>query len=518
MRSVSLTRRALVAASALVVVATGWVALGSGIPAGASTAGTLGGEGGDAIGPVILKLMKDDTAGLAPDSGSYTNVDLDQGIADFVGSAPNTFNADFAVTERPLTSAEAATAKTNGRSFAYVPIAAVPVALMTVVPNGSSSISTTISPGQYCQHIPLSLTQLDGIFGSPPYAGWGDSNLSCTAPPNTPADAVHFAPWANADPTMENEALMSLLDSTAASKQSFTAGLTAAQTAGQATTADPTATEHWPFSGTTITGGDEATLETVVGLDSRTGAPSTLVARLKLGAIMPIANDWTGDPLGVEWNLPTAAVQNTPTPTSAPFVIPSAASALAAEKQATLASTADPTTNNLVQFDTTDTPDPTAYNPNLMLESYLVVPLNGLPGDKALALAQFIRFAVGGTGQSDITNLGVAPATTAMVKADLVVAQQLDAEAAADPTSSSSTTTSTTAASSTSTTAAAAGTSGTSTAGNTGAGVSTGASSTGGGGLAVTGSDVIPLVAVGLAFVVCGEVARQLLRRRRARS
>ena len=33
------------------------------------------------------------------------------------------------VSERPLTSAEAATATANGRSFAYVPFAATPVAL-----------------------------------------------------------------------------------------------------------------------------------------------------------------------------------------------------------------------------------------------------------------------------------------------------------------------------------------------------------------------------------------------------
>lgn len=525
MRTLSQGRRVVVAVAAFVIVAASWLVPAGGGPVGAATPGSLSGEGGDAIGPVISKLLKDDTAGLAPDNGSYLNADIDQGIADFVGSAPNTFGTDFAVTERPLTSDEAAMAKANGRSFAYVPIAGVPVALMTVVPNSNYTSGTTIDPAQYCQHIPLDLDQLDGIYTgvgvTPNYTGWSDHRLSCTSSPSTPAGTAPFVLWANADPTMENVALMSLLDSTSASKQAFTAGLTNLKSLAQASTSDPTPSEHWPFASVTTTGGDQITLGTVVGLDGLTGAPSTLVSQIKFGAIMPIANDWTGDPLGVEWNLPTAAVQNAapsttdPTP---PFVIPSAASALAAEKQATLASTSDPTTNNLVKFDTTDTPDPTAYNPFLMLESYLVVPLKGLPADKALALAQFIRFAVGGTGQSDITNLGVAPATSAMVKADLVVAQQLDAEAAADPGSSSSTTTSTTSSSSsTSTTAATAGTSGTSGSGATGTGVSTGASSTGGG-LAVTGSDVIPLVAVGLAFVLCGEVARQVLRRRKARA
>ena len=71
-----------------------------------------------------------------------------------------------------------------------------------------------------------------------------------------------------------------------------------------------------------------------------------------------------------------------------------------------------------------------------MLESYLVVPTNGLPTDKATALAQFIRFIVGGTGQADIESLGAAPATKAMMTADLAVAQQLNAEAATATTSS----------------------------------------------------------------------------------
>ena len=43
---------------------------------------------------------------------------------------------------------------------------------------------------------------------------------------------------------------------------------------------------------------------------------------------MPVASDWTGDPLGVSWNLPTAAVQNA----AGDYVAPSAGAAQAAEK------------------------------------------------------------------------------------------------------------------------------------------------------------------------------------------
>jgi ABC-type phosphate transport system substrate-binding protein len=467
------------------------------------------------MGPVMVKLLHDDATDLDPDTGSYTNVDLDQGIADFVGTAPGTFAADFAVAERPLTTAEASTAASNGRSFAYVPFAAVPVALVTLVPNSTYTGSTTITPSQFCQHIPLTLDQLDGIYGSvsPPYVNWGDSRLSCTSPPNTPADAVGFGRYASLDPAMETYALMSLLDSTTASQAAFTAGLTAAQTAGQSTTSNPTPSEHWPYSGTAVPGGDQFTLEKLIALDPQTSRPSSTASQLSLGAILPIASDWTGDPLGVTWDLPTAAVQNA----ASQFVAPSAAAAEAAENDATLAATSDPTTNNLVTFNASAS-DMTAYNNYLMLESYLVVPTNGLPADKALALAQFIRFAVGGVGQADITALGAAPATTAMVKADLAVAQELDAEAASAPDTTSTTTT--TASTSTSTTAATS-TSGSGASGTSATGTSPSSASTDGstsGGLAVTGSDPVPLIELGFGFLVCGELARQILRRRRART
>jgi len=351
---------------------------------------------------------------------------------------------------------------------------------------------------------------LDGIYGSvsPEYSNWADSRLSCTASPSTTADAVPFGRFGNLDPTMENYALMSLLDSTTASQATFGAGLASAQQGGNAATSDPTASEHWPYSGTAVAGGDEATLGRVVGLDSRTAEPSSQASLIALGAIMPIASEWTGDPLGVTWDLPTAAVQNA----AEDFVVPSAAAAAAAETDATLASTSDPTTDNLVTFNASTT-DAAAYNNYLMMESYLVVPTNGLSADKAQALAQFIRFAVGSKGQADITALGGAPATPQMVTADLAVAQELDAEAASAPATTSSTTTTTTAAtgSSTSATTGGASTSGSSTT----ASLASSGDSTSGGVLADTGDDPGRLLGLGVALLVCGEVARRVLRRRK---
>jgi len=512
----SLARRTCSAGLAALVIAGAWTVPSHWSADAATTKGTLVGEGGDAITPIMLKFLRDDTAGLAPDFGSYTNVDIDQGIADFVGTSPGTFGTDFAVTERPLTTAEAAAAKANGRSFAYVPIAAIPVALMTLVPSSSYQGASTIAMSDLCQHIPLSLDQLDGIYGAPPYSGWNDSRLSCTAPPNTPAETYSFGLWANLDPTMENSALMSLLDSTTASEAAFKAGLTAAQTGGQASTNDPTASEHWPYA-KSVPGGDETTFGKLIGLD-RAGVPSTQAALIQLGAIMPVADVWTGEPLGVRWDLPTAAVQNA----AGDFVVPSADAAKAAEADATYTPTASPTTSpvtfnaNTTDPCNTNTTVPCAYNNFLMLESYLLVPTNGLPADKALALAQFIRFAVGSTGQADITSLGAAGATPAMVSADLAVAQQLDAEAAtASSSSSTSTTTTTTSTTTNGTLAASATGTGSSSTGSTPA--STGNTGSTAGALAVTGDDPLPLFALGFAFLTSGEAARRLLRRRKAK-
>jgi ABC-type phosphate transport system substrate-binding protein len=495
-------RRMALAVGGVVLMASVGLAVPSG-PAHAASppADTVLGEGGGALVPVMDKLLHDDGAALSPEFGSYTDVDNDAAIADFVGTAPNTFGADFAVTERKLTDAEAAKAKANGRSFAYVPFAAAPVAVVTLVPNNTYSGSPIINSTQYCQHIPLTLTQLSDIFGfdaSSPLLNWGDARIQCSTP-GTTADAVPISLWANLDPTMENFQMMSYLDSTPASKATFLAGLQNAQTGGTALTVDPTPSEVWPYSKPTIPGGDESLLGKVVAINSQTNAPSTQASLLALGAAVPVSADWTGAPLGVTWDLPTAAIQND----QGSFVAPTAAAATASEADATLAATADPTTNNLVTFNSSTT-DAAAYNSALMLQSYLVVPTNGLSAAKATALAQFIRFALGGTGQKDIASLEAAPATTAMVSAGLKVAQQLNVEAAADPAVSAATP---------------APTAGTPAATSNG----TGGTGSGGGGagsgsaLAFTGSNPLPLAGLGVALLVLGEGARRLVRRRAAR-
>ena len=104
----------------------------------------------------------------------------------------------------------------------------------------------------------------------------------------------------------------------------------------------------------------------MVNIDPRSNVPSTDSSFWHLGAIAPISSEWTGAPLGAQWNFPTAAVENA----ASANVAPSVAAAQAAENSTTLA------TDNTVTFNP-NTQDATAYNNYLMLEDYLVVPTVG---------------------------------------------------------------------------------------------------------------------------------------------
>jgi ABC-type phosphate transport system substrate-binding protein len=512
-------RRSTLFTSAMVVavmVVTTVVTLGgtAGQMAFADTdAGTLVGEGGSFLQPVVNALLTDDTAGLAPIVPSYSNVKLDQSISDFVGSAPGQFTTDYAVTERPLTSSEVSTAKADGRGFAYVPIAATPVAIATLVPDPTKySGGATINSGEFCQHIPLSTTLLGDLYGfnaTTPLLSWNDSRLQCASGSSQTPASINVSVFANADPTVENEAIMALLDSDPTSKALFTAGLSHSQSV----TTDPTPSENWPYAKNKIPGGDQPLIGKLLNVSTITNAPDTEAANWQLGGIVALSSVWTGAPLGVAWDLPTAAIQNAMPGAQGTFVAPSTTSATAAENDATLAATSDPTTNNLVTFNASTT-DAAAYNNYLMEEDYLLVPTNGLPAAKASKLAQLIRFILGPTGQKTITGFGAAPATAAMVTAGLKVATQLDAEAlgTTSSTTGSTGTGSTTPGSSTSTTSAAAGV----LTADSGSGSSTSSGSGGGGGatLAFTGGAPWPIGVLGAILAVVAGCCRRWLRRR----
>jgi ABC-type phosphate transport system substrate-binding protein len=492
---------------------------------------TLVGEGGSAFYPVIQALLLGDQSGLAPLFPSYSNVTLNDSIADFVGSAPGDFATDFALSERTLTTTETNLAEANGRTFAYVPFAATPVAIVTLVPTFAAGENTvTASPSDFCDDMPLTVADLGQIFGfdaSNPLQFWGGA-LDATDPNGNPyscgpnggaTSEPAVSVWANADPTMENESIMALLDSDPTAKSYFDAGLEKAfnATPPYGLTTSDTPSESWPYAQNQIIGGDEPLIGKLLNIDTHTNAPDTAAAEWQLGSVIPMSSVWTGAPLGVNWDLPTAAIQNA----QGGFVAPSAASAGAAEGDATLASTSDPTTNNVVTF-TANPNDAAAYNNYLMMEEYLVVPTNTLPADKATKLAQFIRFILGTTGQKIITSYGAAPATSAMVTAGLKVAAQLtdlglsDAAGTTTTTTTANSTTSTTSA--TSSTAATASQTGSSTTATDDASSGTGntGSDAGGSTLALTGSNPLPLVGAGAFLVGVAVFGRRRLFRRAA--
>jgi hypothetical protein len=488
-------------------------------PAGADTTDptALVGEGGSFLTPVTDVLLKADT-GLAPLNPTYTDANLDNAIGDFVGNGPNSFDADFVVSERPLTSAETATAKANGRTFAYVPFAATPVAVATLAvcnPAGLTGNSTQA----LCPDIPLTVPEVALLFtfnltssavspnqGLPSsLTGWSDPRLSSSNGQPLPNGGIYQA--STLEPSAENTALMALLDSNPTAKELFDNALN--NPAAAATSQGDSPSEIWPFHGNhAFVGGDAGLVGKELNIDAETDSPSAANS-WNLGDVFPLSSVWTGAPQGTPWNIPTATLQNA----AGKFVAPSEAAAAASAADATF----DPTTN-LVTFNA-NANDAAAYNNYMMVESYLVVPTSGISAAKAQKLAQYIRFVVGPVAQSDETTLGSAPPTPTMVAADLKVATELDDEAATSASTSTTTassgdsTTPTTAASGTSTTtttvaaasssAALASTGGT---GNTGSGT----------GLATTGaSGIVPLLGAGAALVGLGAFGRRRLRRLR---
>jgi ABC-type phosphate transport system substrate-binding protein len=514
-------------------------------PSGADTtdSSTLVGEGGSFLTPVTNLLLRADTAGIAPLNPSYNDANVDNAISDFVGNGPGSFDADFVVSERPLTATEAATAASDGRSFAYVPFAATPVAIATLAVCNPSAIATD-SPSALCRNIPLTVPLVAAVFTDnltttsvqpstglfPALTGWSDPRLTQAggAPIDDPSGIFQAS---TLSPSAENAALMALIDSNPTAREQLDNALNNPE--AEATTKSDTPSETWPFQGNhAFVGGDEGLIGKELSINAETNAPSALLTWTGLGVgatgphdVFPVSAVWTGAPEGTPWNVPTADIQNA----QSAFVGPTEAAAAAAETHVTL----DPTTN-LVTFNA-DASDAGAYNNYLMVESYLVVPTSGLPADKAEALAQYIRFIVGPTGQSDEAVLGSAPPTPAMVTADLKVAAELDAEAvrsSSGTTTKSTTTTSTTTTSPTSSSQSTSGSTTSTTSGDsvtsdwsTGSADSGSSSSTGssadsdGDGssqdLAFTGAAAaVPVGGAGVVLVLLGVVGRRRFRRK----
>ncbi len=468
--------------------------------------GTLFGEGGSLAEPIVNDLLIDDTQGLGSVSASYFESDIDVGRQDFASG-----NDDFAVSELPLTSAEATTAQTNGRSFAYVPFAAEGIAASAVV---VCNASATAGPAAFCPGLQVTANQLEGLF-TQNIETWNDTTalptISGGTGPVLPAAGDAVKAETLVDPSAETEALEQYFDNDSTAGPAYQTWAT-----GLGNGATGTPSEYWPIE-EGVTGGDLGLANTLMPVNEETLLVEPDPSTWGEGEVAPLAVDWLGNntPDNPRY-LPALAVQNA----QGSFVQPTQSAEQAAVNDATV----DPTTN-LVTFQPNGGSDAAAYP--IMVMSYLIVPTTGLSAAKATALSQFIQFILGSQGQKDITGLGGASVTPAMASAGMAVASTLAAQGGTSTTttttaaagSGSKTTTSTTMAStsSKSSTDSSSGSSssdtddldssGLDTDSGTGDGVTAGVS------LAATGTNPMPLGGIGLAFGVIGFVFRRRFRR-----
>jgi hypothetical protein len=240
---------------------------------------------------------------------------------------------------------------------------------------------------------------------------------------------------------------------------------------GQAPDATP---DRWPADPnanvTGVTSGQRGAINALLNLDPVSGQPIPGTPAHSIGYVAP--------EYALQFGAPLAAIQNRATPPA--FVSPTADGAVAAalSSGATFAAA-----TRLYTIDYGAITAAGAYP--IPLVSYLEVSTTGLTAAKASALAGFIRFVLGPTGQADVSSTGMVDLPSDAVAAALAVTDQLR-PATATPsttttTSSTATTTNTTTPSTTATT-----TNPTPTAGGTTVTTAAGPAGTGPGGSAGT--------------------------------
>ena len=481
------------------VAATAIAVSAPGVGWGDTTPEPLAGEGGSFPAPIMNLMLQDPTlvSAIAPFEPSYFDANIDVARQDFASGSN-----DFAVSELPLTSSEAATALQNGRSFAYVPFAASPVAIATVV---ECSGTPFLTPATMCPGIKATVPLLAQLFASTPShgIGWNSSALVALDPSllDTQAQSASVQALEQVQPSVSNLALETLFDNDPTAKVSWDEYL---QYYTQSTNYTPS--ELWPVTTGGVSGGDSGLAQSLVPENETAEPPLPLPdpQQWGQGEIAALPADWIGAPR----NIPTVAIQNA----AGNFVSPTVPAMQASLQDATM----DPTTN-LVTFNV----NPDNANAYPMPEmSYLIAPTSGLPPAKAQALAAMIRFILGTTGQAEVQSLGAAPVTPAMVTAGLKVADEVAAQSSGSTITSSTTTTAltttTTVPKTTSTTApkGSATSSGQSsfTGDNTGPGVAAATSS--GPSLALTGGLAWQVPLIGMAMVGVGYMGRRVLRSR----
>ena len=463
------------------------------------SADTLFGEGGSPAEPMTNELIEDDTVGLGSMSASYFDTNINTGQQDFAGG-----DSDFGVSELPLSSANAALAAANCRSFAYVPFAAQGVAIAAILICNTNAQGSDVQEA-FCDNVQLTALQVEGLFTGH-IATWSDaSNLGDISPlsggglgpvPVAP-EFKNVSAEVEVDPTANNEVLESYFDNDA------TAGpLYQGWAEGVIAGGSGTPSVLWPTE-TGVSGGDLGLANQLMPLDEVTLQPDPDPSSWESGGdVGALPVDWLSTPRYI----PALAIQNA----AGSFVQPTQSAEQAAVNDASI----DPKTN-LVTFEPNGGTDASAYP--MMMMSYLVVPTTGLSAAKATPLSQFIDFVLSPEGTKDIEALGGVPVTSAMATAGQAVATTVAAEAG--PVTTTTTTTTTPGSTGTSSTSSSnnSTSNGSSPGSSSDASFASDGSATGAGddgvSLAMTGGDPLPIGILGLVLGVVGFGLRRRLRR-----
>jgi len=449
-------------------------------------------EGESWPGPMVSKLQSDGESAISPLNPAYltpgVSSSTSQGGED---GARQDFAAgltDYAVTEAPLSSAEATTATQNGIAPGYVPYAAGAIAI---------GIAVKTSQG-FVQSLHLTVPTLCKIFTGG-ITAWNDPEILAENPGSTigQAQTPSITRVVRRDSSSTTGALINLFLSDPTARSCWNGYAT-----NRGAPAD-TAIDEWPADNSAnvrgLTGGSQLVMDTLLALDPTTQKP---IAGTPLeDYIGYVAPAWISQFSGP----PVAAIQNK----FGAFVLPTqTAVAAAVQDGGTFSST-----TNIVALDPSRMTAAADYP--LVLVSYLLVPLTGLPATKAAPLAAFVRFVLGATGQADVASTGYDPAPSAWITAGGTLASSI--VATTTTTTSTSSTSSSTSSSTTSSTAV-------STTSSAATGGSVQAASTGGSSgvtgdpaasLAQTGAAPLLTLIAGVFLIVFGQVSGRTTRRGR---
>ena len=481
---------------------------------GATPSAYMAGQGESFPEQAVMQLERD--AGNANVIGGLTPTYLAGNALGEEGALGNFAQgqADFAVTGQPLNSAEMATAASSHITPAYVPYATGAVAIVAAV-----TVRNQAGTVGLLQGLKLKMSTLAKIYTGQ-ITSWKDAEIF-TENPGLTYELNHVVeqpptidPVARQDSTATNSAFFAAIR--ANSKASAAFGPTIPATGQPA--------DRFPSTGigTPVTGGSAAVAQHMRHIDPSTGIPSNQPA----SSIGYVSIAWAQ-----QYSIPLVAMENL----AGNYVAADAGSIGSAMSSG---ATFDPSTNLYSiskTFDYSAMTDPAAYP--IPLPDYLVVPQTGDTAPKENAVAGFVNFALGSTGQQDVTANGMVPPNSSVAAAGKAVASAMIA-AATTTTSTTTSTTSNTSTTSTSVTPTSTAAQGSSTTSTTAGGVATTTTSTGnravaaaasnggssassnprsssGAQLPSTGGSAAALGAFGVGAIVAGDLVRQRARRRR---